>query len=177
MSDEHGQRVPRGADDDRLPAGIDSVFPPILLIVFGALLVHAALGYGETGRQLPVLIGTITVLLALLDLVSRLPGLAGGWLRRALGAGFRDREMKHAPKLVAEITQFAWLAACVAAIVLIGFLAAVPLFIFMYTWLQGRQPLLASAVTAIAVVLLTGLVFEVLLDYELYRGLLFGGRD
>lgn len=175
MTDKQGPGVQQ-AGDDRLPAGIDSVFPPILLIVLGASLVYAALGYGETGRQLPVLVGAITVALAMLDLVSRLPGFAGGWLRRALGAGFRDREMKHAPALGAELIQLGWLAGCVGTIVLIGFLAAVPLFILLYAWLQGRQPLLASALTAIAVALLIGLVFELLLDYQLYRGLLLGGR-
>lgn len=175
MTDETGH-LGEQADDDRLPAGVDSVFPPLLLIVLGVLLVYSALGYGETGRQLPLLVGGITVVLAVLDFVTRLPSFAGGWLRRALGAGFRDREMKHAPRLADEIVQAAWLAGCVGAIVLVGLLAAVPLFIFLYTWLRGRQPVFASALTAIAVALLTGVVFEVLLDYQLYRGLMFGGR-
>ena len=163
--------------DDRLPAGIDSVFPPLLLIALGALLVHAALGYGETGRQLPVLVGGVTIALAMLDLLSRFGGRIGAWLHEALGAGFDDREMKHAPPITEELRQAGWLAACLGLIVLLGLLAAVPLFIFLYTWRQGRQPVIASVTAAVAVAVLVGLVFEVALDYQLYRGLLFGGRD
>jgi uncharacterized membrane protein len=161
------------AETNNLLRGASSIYPPIVLAVLAALVVYAAQAFGPTARQLPTLIGTITLILALLDLVSRLPGTPGRLLRLALGAGFQERELDFEPAWRAELAEIAWLAGVIAAILAVGLLVTIPVFVFAYSRLQGDWPLWLSALTAGAVVTVVALVFEVALDYELYRGLLF----
>ena len=162
--------------DGRAPRGIDSVYPPLVLLLSAVALIYAALDYGDDGRQLPLLVGGVAALLAVLDLLSRRRGPVGAWLRDAPGAGFAEREMKYSPPLAAELRQAAWLAVCIGLVLLVGLLPGVPLFVFLHAWRQGRQPLRHSTLAAILVAAACGLVFEFALDYQLYRGLLFGGR-
>ena len=61
----------------------------------------------------------------------------------------------------------------VISIVLIGILPTVPIFIFSYMVIQGKQTFVASLVVSILTVLVIGLVFEIFLEYDLYTGMLF----
>lgn len=160
-------------DTNSISRGTDSIFPPIVLAVLAGIIVYLSSGYGATARQLPMLIGTMTLALALLDLVSRLPGAPGRFLRLALGAGFRERELDFEPQWRAELAHMAWLAVVVLAVIAFGLLITIPGFVFAYSRLKGGWPLWLSALTAGAVVTVVALVFEVALDYELYRGMLF----
>ena len=161
------------AEANSILRGASSIFPPVVLAVVAALVLYFAADYGATARRLPVLIGAITLALAFLDLVSRLPGTPGRVLRLSLGAGFREREMDFDPGWRAELAQLVWLAAVVGAVVAAGLLVAISLFVFFYCWLRGRWSLWLSALTAGMVVSLVALVCDFVLDYELYRGLLF----
>lgn len=167
------------AENDATPAGTKSVYPPILLLIVVGLLLYWATGYGETARQLPILVSIGTLILIVLDLFSRLHGKLGTLIRSALGAGFQNQEMTSKPRWQSEILQFIWVACCVASIAFIGILPTMPMFIFLYMVIQGRQKIIISVIISILVLLLIGLVFELLLGYELHRGILFdpSGRD
>ena len=142
-------------------------------MIAAGLFVLWTFDYGVTARRLPLLIGTSTCLLIVLDLLSRFRGNAGALIRLSLGAGFQDREMKHDPDWRSEVMQFIWVTSCVCGMALIGILPTIPLFIFLYMLLQGKQKIVFSLITSIVIVSVIVLVFEVLLDYDLYRGLLF----
>ncbi len=164
------------ADDNRRPKGVSSIYPPILLLLVIGLLVYWTYGYGETARRLPLLISFGALALSMLDLISRLRGKAGSLIRLALGAGFQDPEMKHDPVWQSEILHVIWVAGCVLGMALIGILATIPLFIFLYMVLQGKQKILFSVTIATLVVLMVGIIFEIFLEYDLYGGMLLN-RD
>lgn len=84
--------------------------------------------------------------------------------------------MQHDPHWHAEVVQVGWLLCCVIAMALFGILIAIPLFVFLYLVLQGRQKIGFSALIAVLVVVAVGSVFEIFLEYELYRGMLLN-RD
>lgn len=161
------------AENDKTPRGMKSICPPLLLLIVAGLFVYRAYDYGDTARQLPMLVGAGALLLLLLDVLSRFDTKFSALARLALGAGFEDREMLTVPRWQSEIMQIAWLAACVAGIVLIGILPTIPLFVFLYIVIRGEQGITFSLFISLLVFLLVGLVFEVVLDYELYRGALF----
>jgi hypothetical protein len=161
------------AENDKIPSGIKSVYPPILLVILVGLLIYWANDYGETARRLPLLIGAGTLVFIVLDFISRFRGKFGALIRLSLGAGFQDPEMKHSPKWQSEIMQLVWVAFSVTGIVLIGILPTVPIFVFLYMLIQGRQNFLPSLMVSVLTVFVVTLVFEVLLEYDLYRGLLF----
>lgn len=133
--------------------------------------------FGDTARQLPILIGSGTLALIVIDFLSRFQNSAGRFLRAAIGADFSDPEMQHSPRWQAEIIQIACLALFLSGIVIFGFLAAVPSFIFFYMLVLGKQSILRSALVSIGIVVLIATLFEVILDYDLYRGLLFDSNN
>ena len=159
-------------ESDKIPAVVNSIYPPILLLIVVGVLIHWTYDYGETARRLPLLVSTGTFALIILDFLSRLRGKAGALIRFALGAGFQNREMQHDPQWQSEVIQVIWVACCVSSMVLIGILPTIPLFIFLYMVIQGKQNIKFSLMVAIFVVVLVGLVFEIFLEYDLYRGML-----
>lgn len=159
-------------DSDKIPAIIQSVYPPLLLMGLAGLLIYWSYDYGETARRLPLLVSSGIFVLIFLDLLSRFPSKISALIHWTLGAGFQDREMKHDPNWRDEIVQITWVAICLAGMALFGILATIPMFIFMYTRIQGKQKPWFSLLIAAIVVAMVGLIFEFFLEYDLYRGML-----
>ena len=160
-------------EESKVPRAVRSVYPPLLLIGLAAAYVWWSQDYRAGPRLVPVIVGIGTMVLAAIDLVSRLDLPAAGAIRAYLGADFRNREMQHDPGLWDELAQFGWIAGCVATMLAIGFLPAVPLFVFLYMRVHGRLPLRICLIGAASVFVFVAVVFEFLLDYALYRGVLF----
>jgi len=160
------------AESEKIPAGVKSIYPPILLLIVVGILIYWTYDYGETARRLPLLISTGLFVLIVLDLLARIPGKVGRLIGLALGAGFQNREMKHNPHWRSEIVQALWVVFCVTGIALIGILPTIPIFIFLYMVIQGKQKIVFSLLIAGLVVFVVGLVFEIFLEYDLYRGML-----
>jgi hypothetical protein len=161
------------SDDAKIPAIVQSIYPPLVLLVLAGLLMYWSFDYGETARRLPLLISSVTFGLIVLDLLSRFPSKVGELIHWTLGAGFQDREMMEDPHWRAELLQITWVAGCVACMAALGILATIPLFIFLYMLIQGKQPLFFSLLIATIVVVIVAIVFEFFLEYDLYRGMLF----
>nr|WP_282960726.1 tripartite tricarboxylate transporter TctB family protein [Actibacterium sp. MT2.3-13A] len=145
----------------------------MVLLVFAIAILALSHDYSESARRMPRLVaGTLTVL-ALLDLYGRssLPGHRQ--LNSFMGSGFEHREMRYRPPLGKELVVLGWVLAAFAAIALIGILIALPLFCLSYVLLQARRPVFEAVLVASIVLIFQFVVFELVLDYELYRGLLF----
>ncbi len=158
---------------DPVPKKITSIWPPLLLLAVSVGYAIWAQSYGPVPRLMPTLVGGATAILAVLDLLSRGSGRIAAALQTALGADFRNREMGHDPALGREAAMIGWMLGALAAIFLLGLLPAVPLFIAAYMRFWGRQPWVPAALSGLAVLGFVVLVFEVLLDYALYRGWLW----
>lgn len=156
-----------------VPAKIRSAWPPLILGAMAAGVTLWAQRYGPVPRLLPTVVGVSLLVLCALDLASRFDTRAGAVLRATLGADFRNREMGHDPVLRAELVQIGWMAGCILLMLAIGILPTVPVFIALYMRRVGGRPWIASILAGLAVLLFVTVVFEMLLDYALYRGLLF----
>lgn len=163
-------------DDNDAPRIVRSVLAPLILIVVSAALLAWSAMFNETARQVPMLVAGTILVLSVFDLVCRFDVPVLRPLRDFWGADFRNREMRHNPRWTAELAQILWMVGCVAAMLLIGVLLAVPAFVFLYMIVNGRRPLVESLATTAIVFAFVFVVFEVLLDYELYRGALFEER-
>jgi hypothetical protein len=161
---------------DPVPAKIKSVWPPLLLLLMSLGYAYWAQDYGDIPRLMPTLVGLATAGLAVLDLLSRFDTRLGRALQLTLGADFERREMSHDPSLASEARQLGWMVGCIVALLMIGILPTVPLFILAYMRFSGGQPWMRSALSALFVLIFVTVVFEVLLDYSLYRGVLFDPR-
>jgi hypothetical protein len=75
--------------------------------------------------------------------------------------------------LRAELMAFLWIVFAAAGVALFGFLLTIPVYVFVYTVFRGGKPLVIAGLTAIVATLAIWVAFELLLEYEIYRGLLF----
>jgi hypothetical protein len=164
------------ATDNQTPRAVGWIYPPLVLIAFSIVMIVWSYDYGEIARSVPLLVGYSLLVLSVIDLLSRFDLPFSGLLRAFWGADFRDREMKHDPTWTAELAQFLWVTGCVAGMLLIGILPTIPLFVMLFMAIHGRRRWLESAVVAAMALGFVFVVFEVLLDYQLYRGALFDPR-
>ncbi len=147
-----------------------SVLPSAVILVFVVFyLITGYLSLDDTTRRVPLLAGVVTLVLAVIDIarvIVRGGAQSGSWVVE--GGGVQVPESRGR-----ELAAISLVAAGVAAIYLLGFLIAIPLYLFASIAFLGQQ----SSRAAVAVALLTSLViyvvFEVVLDYPLFPGLLF----
>lgn len=163
-------------NNDAAPRVVRSVAAPLVLIAASLMLLIWSSTFNETARQVPMLVAAALLVLSIFDFICRFDAPALRPIRDFWGADFRNREMRHDPRWTAEVAQILWMVACVVAMLSIGILPAVPLFVFLYIVANGRRPVIEGLATALVVFGFVYVVFEVLLEYELYRGALFDPR-
>lgn len=154
---------------------------------FSAAMVTLALGiaflawaqaYPPKAAAVPTLVAWITIVLSLLDLASNIETQAGRLLRRLAASDNAiewkvEGEREAGSRRIASAT--VWLLAYLAGVVLAGFLAATPAYIFLYMKLHGRRSALLAALAALGTTAGIWLAFELAFRYPLYPGVLFGG--
>jgi Tripartite tricarboxylate transporter TctB family len=141
------------------------------LLVFTLAYLTLDYTYGPALRTVPALVGWIMVILLLLDLASQTQTALGRALRSQLSAA--PPQVSY--PLARQTAAILWVAGFAAALVLIGVLLAVPLFVFAFMRWRGRRPVWASLLGSGGVALFVWLLFVLLLRLELYPGLVFGG--
>lgn len=164
------------SEDNRAPKAIRSVWPAVAVAGFAGIMILWSRNYGEVSRLVPTIVGWAMLVLSIIDILSRLDLPFSKFLRDFWGADFRNREMKHNPALKAEIGQALWIAGLVTGMLTIGILPSVPAFVMGYMAFHGGRRWIECIVAGAIVFGFVFVVFEVLLNYELYRGVLFDER-
>ena len=165
------------ADRPRLrngaPGMVGTIWPPLLMLIGGAGMAIWAQSYSAVAAQFPTLVGVALAVLAALDLWSR-TGLPGAKAIQVFGgAGFERLEMPRLPPMRSEWILVAWVLVAFWAMALFGALFALPAFCLIYIRFAARRSWIQALMVAIAVLVFNYVIFEWLLNYELYRGLLF----
>ncbi|HEX9463937.1 MAG TPA: tripartite tricarboxylate transporter TctB family protein [Alphaproteobacteria bacterium] len=156
--------------------GLAQYLAPLTLWVVTAIYLASAYQYAPDSRAFPAMVGWAMLLLVSLDLAARTPTPTGRALLRWLNPAAEPDPVLHAAYPVRrQIAAMAWVAGFAAALVLIGVLAAVPLFVFASMRLRGGRPVVMSLAAAGGAVLFIWLLFSVLLRLPLYPGLLVSG--
>ena len=135
----------------------------IVVIILSVLMEHPA------SKLLPLIIGGAVFV------------LAGIVLRSEIRASHRSSETASGREAAAEkgtavswgryLVAGAWIVGFFLVIYLLGFMIAIPLFIFAYMKSHGTRWLTTVIFTILAPLLIYG-VFELLLNVDLYRGIL-----
>jgi hypothetical protein len=131
------------------------------LAVVAAYAVLTALRWPPKAALFPLVMGIPLLVLALAQTVM-------DW-RAASPAEIPPQETR------AALGVLAWMAGFIVLVFLLGFPLAVPLFIFGYLTLAGRERWLLSGVLALAAWGAFHLLFETLLHFPFDRGWLIGG--
>jgi hypothetical protein len=134
----------------------------IFIMLFSLAIVLGAYRYPyEAARRIPVLIGSVVFVLAVITLVLEL---------RSKKKDTSDAEEE--PSLISYWKTGAWVCGVGLSIYLVGFLVTIPLFLFSYLKLNStgwRRSIIVAVITTAVIYAL----FEYVLKFELYRGLIF----
>jgi hypothetical protein len=156
---------------------VTDYMPALGLLVLTIGYLATAYNYSPDSRAVPAGVAWVMVVLVILDLVSRTRTAVGvtlmHWLNPA-GDAANMAEHKRYPALK-QVGAVAWIAAFAAAMVFIGILYAVPIYVFASLYVRGKRPLLLAAGVAFAATAAIWLLFAAVLGLELYPGMLFGG--
>ena len=143
------------------------------LVILAFVLAYITIGYvtlDEASRHVPILAGIVTVFLLAVELA-----------RQSLSsseAPTPDAMTNHGHAESADTPGREWyvlfsVAAAVAGIFFVGFLIAIPTYLVGAITLVGRRPLHVAVLTALVTTATIYGAFELLLSYELFRGILF----
>ncbi len=141
----------------------------VTLLFVVAYLVTGLVTLDETTRRVPLLAALVTLILLLVDIgrvIIRGGAQSGSWVVE--GGGVKVPESRSR-----EYAAILLVAAGVAAIYLLGFLIAIPLYLFASIAFLGQQSIRIATLVTLLTSAIVFLVFEVGLDYRLYPGVLF----
>jgi Tripartite tricarboxylate transporter TctB family len=151
----------------------------LLTLVIGVGVLSWSLTYSWKEAEFPVVVAVLMIVLSLIDVIAQTDTPLGRAFRRFATAQkviewkTEGSEGARASRIVSAIL---WMLGYVTGLLLIGTLAATPLYVFVYMKLHGGKSLLASGVTAAATTLVIWFAFGILFQYPLFPGLLFGGE-
>jgi len=158
------------------PALVRSPLVPLVLFALSVGLAIWSSALPEIPRMLPFLVAVITAVLCVFDFLARGNSTFAQKLGHWLGADFNNREMKHNPAISAEVVMLLWMVLCVGLMMFFGILPSIFVFVLAYMRYQGKQSWRNSLLASIGSLLFVIGVFEILLQYNLYRGALFDPR-
>lgn len=143
----------------------------MLAVTVGYLMM--AYTYTVQARLFPVPVGWLMLLLLALDLVSRTKTPIGENLTRLLNPAAEVEGAEPRFPILRQLSAMFWVAFFTAALVLIGIMYAVPLYVFGSMRFHGKKSYLTSLIAAVCVTAFTWVLFAFALQVELYPGALF----
>lgn len=149
--------------------------PSLALAAITVIYLVTGYGYSPIARAIPVGVAWVVLALLGLVLVSRTKTAFGTALNQWLNSRQDIAAVAahaHRP-LGTELMAAAWVVAAVLMMFLIGIFYAVPTYVFLSIAIRGRRPLWVCAATAAAAALMVWVLFTLVLQLELYPGLLF----
>lgn len=156
---------------------LNAIVPSLVLGALTLIYIATAMGYKADTRAVPMVVAGVTMLLVVLDLLSQGDGQVSRLLRRFFGgaAGVRPGEGGQSAPVAKEIAAFAWIFGFTFLTIVVGFYVAIPIYVFGYLRFYAGKSLIAAAGTGLCLTAVLYVTFELLLGYQIFEGLLFGG--
>lgn len=147
--------------------------PIVLLLVMIGFLI-GSYGYGVEARALPVLVAWTTIGLLILEVLVQAGTPVGCRIEQFLQGQPDAPAPEPVPIVKALMHAVGWPVLLVILTVLIGILPAVLIYVCLSLKVVGGKSLPRALAVAVAVTVLSWLLFEWGLSYQLYRGVLMG---
>lgn len=151
--------------------------PPVAMLAFSAVFLGWSYTYGERAQQMPVLVGWVMVILCMLDLVASSGTRVGDMVRAFFSGTFIGEKPGAATgqPLGRTLIAMIWPTAFVMLVGLFGYMPVIPVYAFLFVVAQGRKTVRQGIISAAVTTAFTYVVFELLLRYEVYKGIVFSG--
>lgn len=156
-----------------VPYSVRSIWPAVILFVVAIAILVVAQDYNDTARRFPMMVSVSLAVFAAIDFYSRtnLPGVE--FIKVFWGSGFDRREMDHNPALRDEVAMLGWVLFAFAVMAVFGILVAAAIFCLLFVRLRSGRTWRVALAVAVIVLAFELAIFEIILDYQLYRGLIF----
>ncbi|OUV74945.1 MAG: hypothetical protein CBC83_03365 [Flavobacteriales bacterium TMED123] len=152
-----------------------SAYYILVILAFVVLFIVTSYQYKLTDRMFPLMVGYVAVPLLLIDLIALTDSKIGRKISVFFSAKTPEEVDKDADKtkrtMAEELKIFMWMGTLVLGIYLIGFLPCTPIFVYCWMKFRGGYSVRQSAYLAIATITFVYVLFEILLQYELYPGI------
>jgi hypothetical protein len=147
----------------------------LLILTIGYLI--TAYGYAPDARAVPAGVAWVMLALVILDLLSRTRTSFGLTLMHWLNPAGDPETMKDHKRypVLKQIGAVLWIAGFAAAMLFIGILYAVPLYVFASLYFRGGRPLIVAVAVSAGATAMIWTLFVAVLGLQLYPGMLFGG--
>ena len=166
------RKPPAARGEQSGPASANGTAFSLLVLCFVAAYIVESYGYDEAERTVPLLVAWSTLAILVLDRLTVSNTSVGRMIAvafpRSAGSAAERRSMAR------EIEIVVWLAGVTAAIFLVGFLPTIPAFVLLSLIIRGKRRPEKAVALAAGVLAFVWVVFEWLMGYELYRGILLG---
>jgi hypothetical protein len=124
-------------------------------------------------REFPLLVSGAGIVLAVLDVIAQTETGIGRRIGLVLSGSAHMTDDGLIVGIKREFIVMLWIVVATTLMVLFGFVVGIPAFVFGYSILHARRTVRQGAIAAIVTVFAIWIGFELLLNYELYPGLLF----
>jgi len=140
------------------------------IMAFLLFFLHETYEYRGAVRLFPVMVAYAGIVLSAIDIVSLTETRPARAINVFFGAVLSEDQVggRSVPREAKAVLS---MAAGVVLIWLLGFLIAAPSFVFLWMLLWGRKTVRASLYGGVLTLAFIWLLFEQVLSYELYRGI------
>ncbi len=154
---------------------IMALIPPVFVLVFGIAFVLVSSSYDAKAQQVPMLVGWSLIVLCILDVIASTETRIGQVIRifftgTIVGEGSAD---SNYPPLAKVLIAMVWPVAFVTMVYFFGFIKVIPFYVFLFVVFQGKKPMKTGVIAALIATAFTWVVFELLMNYEVYQGAFF----
>ncbi len=152
-----------------------SAYYILFILAFVILFIVTSYQYKLTDRMFPLLVVYVALPLLILDLLALTDSKIGEKISIFFSAKTPEQVDEDADKtertMAKELTIFAWMGALVLGIYLVGFLPCTPIFVYCWMKYRGGYSIRESCYLSIATTAFVYILFELILQYELYPGI------
>ena len=145
----------------------------IVLVFFVIMFLWSEQIKEVRGHEFPLLVSGTGIVLAILDVIAHTETRIGHRIGLILSGSAHMTDDRLIVGVKRELVVMLWIVIATTLMVLVGFVVGIPAFVFGYSILYARRTLRQSAIAATVTVFAIWIGFELLLNYELYPGLLF----
>ena len=156
----------------------------LLIFMFFLLLFFISLSYDEQTKLTPLVVLIPALIMTLFVLIGEFfPKLLSRMNVNLINIGMEDKDkedkapLSRTSKLVGRrglLIVTGWLTVFCILLFLFGFLIVIPVTLFQFLTVFGGQSKLKSLAITAATWAFIFVVFNILFEYELFRGILFG---
>jgi hypothetical protein len=147
----------------------------LIILAIVVLFIATSYQYQLTDRMFPLMVGYFALPLLVMDLLALTDSKIGEKISIFFSAKTPEKVDEDADTTVRSLKQelmiFMWMGILVLGIYLIGFLPCTPIFVYCWMKYRGGYSVRESAYLAIGTIVFVYVLFEIILQYELYPGI------